>query len=390
MVATGFFYFLEKIMKKQIKSAKAIAFFGKTSTIENDHTKNRSQPTGKDEAMDFKNQRCDGCSRRFTGDDDIVFCPVCGTPQHRACYEAHGHCVNEDKHDSGFVWQPEELPQSKADAALAPCPVCGFENRSDARLCIHCGTPLTGAAPAQVPPPSPQQTRDLFYDVSCPDGFELDDDERAQLEALLNQRAAIAAPGMQPEQEQEQLDGHPIKQVMTFIGSNALKYLQKFRKLEHGSKLGWNWAAFFLSPYWFFYRKLYRPGIVFLTLRLCLTLLLFPYENKALDLYQALYANAANLDENAIQTALQEIMHTLTPVYIGGAVLLILAVISALLADRLYYNYVRRSIDHAKKQETRDTVLLQFFKRSGVSPLMAVLSYAAISLIPNLILSFFN
>ena len=69
---------------------------------------------------------------------------------------------------------------------------------------------------------------------------------------------------------------------------------------------------------------------------------------------------------------------------------MILAVISALLADRLYYNYVRRSIDHAKKQETRDTVLLQFFKRSGVSPLMAVLSYAAISLIPNLILSFFN
>ena len=156
------------------------------------------------------------------------------------------------------------------------------------------------------------------------------------------------------------------------------------------SRGGWNWAAFFLSPYWFFYRKMYKPGIVFLTLRLCLMLLLFPYENKALELYQSLYANAANLSENAIQTALQEIFHTLIPVYIGGAVLVVLAVVSALLADRLYYGYVRRSIDSAKAQETRDTVLMQFLKRGGVSPLMAVLSYAAVSLIPNLILSFFN
>ncbi len=338
--------------------------------------------------MDYRNHTCDGCGRRFTQEDDIVVCPVCATPQHRACYETNGHCVNEDKHESGFVWQQQSSEQTpKADAALTPCPVCGFENRKDARLCIHCGAPL-GAAPA--PQPVPQANRDLFYDVTKPDGFELDDDERDQLETLLRQRAALAAPGMQPDQEQEQIAGHPIKQVLTFVGSNALKYLQKFRKIENGQKAGWNWAAFFLSPYWFFYRKMYRPGIVFLTLRLCLMLLLFPYENKALELYQSLYANAANLSENAIQTALQEIFQTLIPVYIGGAVLVILAVLSALLADRLYYSYVRRSIDSAKQQETRDTVLMQFLKRGGVSPLMAVLSYAAVSLIPNLILSFFN
>lgn len=338
--------------------------------------------------MDYQNHTCDGCGRRFTTDDDIVVCPVCATPQHRACYEAEGRCVNEDKHASGFVWQQQEAtPSPAADTALAPCPVCGFQNRKDARLCIHCGAPL-GAVP--TPPPAPQQTRDLFFDVKKPDGYELDDDERAQLESLLSQRAALAAPGMQPEQEQEQIAGHPIKQVLTFVGSNALKYLQKFRKIENGQKAGWNWAAFFLSPYWFFYRKMYKPGIVFLTLRLCLMLLLFPYENKALELYQSLYANAANLSENAIQTALQEIFHTLIPVYIGGAVLVVLAVVSALLADRLYYGYVRRSITGAKAQETRDTVLMQFLKRGGVSPLMAVLSYAAVSLIPNLILSFFN
>ena len=340
--------------------------------------------------MDYRNQICDGCGRRFTTDDDIVVCPVCATPQHRACYEAEGHCVNEDKHASGFVWQQTAQPQPPTEnAALAPCPVCGFQNRKDARLCIHCGAPLTGA-PVPPPPAASQRPRDLFFDVKQPEGFELDEEQREQLEALINQRASLAAPGMQPEQELEQIAGHPIRQVLTFIGSNALKYLQKFRKLEHGSKLGWNWAAFFLSPYWFFCRKLYRPGIIFLTLRLCLTLLLFPSVNKALELYQALVANAETLTENAIQTAMQEIIHVLLPVYLGGAVLLLLAVLSALLADRLYYNYVRRSLDNAKQQETRDSMLLQFFKRSGVSPMMAVLSYAALSLLPNLILSFFN
>ena len=346
--------------------------------------------------MDYQHQICDGCGRRFTPDDDIVVCPVCATPQHRACYEAAGHCVNESKHESGFVWQQTAVPDAPhtgTDASLVPCPVCGYQNRSDARLCIQCGAPLM-PTPTPVPTPTqqpPQQSgRDLFFDVPQQDGFELDEAEREQLESLLSQRAALAAPGMTPEQEQEQIAGHPIKQVMTFIGSNALKYLQKFRKLESGSKVTWNWAAFFLSPYWFFYRKLYRPGVIFLTLRLCLTLLLFPYENKVLDLYQSLSANAANLDQNALQAAMQELMQAAMPIYLGLLVLLIMAVVSALLADRLYHNYVSRSITNAKKQETRDGVMLQFFKHGGVSVLMAVLSYAAVSLIPSLILSFFN
>ena len=65
--------------------------------------------------------------------------------------------------------------------------------------------------------------------------------------------------------------------------------------------------------------------------------------------------------------------------------------IPAIIDDGLfiYGNSIAAGVS-AKKQETRDEVILHFFKHSGVSVLMAVLSYAAVSLIPSLILSFFN
>ena len=335
--------------------------------------------------MNYLHEHCDGCQKPFLPDDDIVVCPVCATPQHRACYEKNGCCVNEAKHDSGFVWTGKDA-QPNAAADTVPCPYCGCSNRRDARLCIQCGAPLQQPAPVMQEAPR----RDLFFDVPDTENLELDADQREQLETLLNERAALAAPGMTAQQEEEQLAGQPIRQAMTFIGSGALRYLHKFRKLEGGKKVTWNWAAFFLSPYWFFYRKMFKPGIIFLTLRLCLTLVLMPYETKALELYQSLFANAANLDDAALAAAQQQLFTAITPVYIGVGVLLILAVVSALLADRLYYGYVRRSIETAKAQNGRDAFLLQFFKRGGVSPLLGILSYLLVSFVPTMIYSFIN
>lgn len=340
--------------------------------------------------MQYLHDHCDGCGQPFSKDDDIVVCPVCATPQHRACYEKEGRCVNEAKHESGFLWQSHDAPAAPAltDDALLPCPVCGFQNRRDARLCIQCGAVL---APAQPPVQAPiSGQRDVFFDVPDSEALELEEDQREQLESILAQRAALAAPGMTAEQEQEQIAGHPIKQVLTFIGNNALRYLNKFRRIESGKKLGWNWAAFFLTPYWYFYRKMYRPGVIFLTLRLCLTLLLVPYESKALEFYQSFTANAANLDDAALQAALQQLLQAMAPIYLGIGALLVMAVVSALIADRLYYRYVNRSITGAKQAEGRDAFLLLFFRRSSVSPMLAVLSYAAVSLIPSIIFSFFS
>ena len=50
----------------------------------------------------YKNEKCPVCNQEFKDGDDIVTCPVCGTPHHRECYKKIGHCFNEDKHAEGY------------------------------------------------------------------------------------------------------------------------------------------------------------------------------------------------------------------------------------------------------------------------------------------------
>lgn len=48
--------------------------------------------------MDLKNYFCPVCSNDFNEDDDVVFCPECGTPHHRSCWAEKGKCINENLH----------------------------------------------------------------------------------------------------------------------------------------------------------------------------------------------------------------------------------------------------------------------------------------------------
>ena len=105
--------------------------------------------------MKYNGLPCPVCGRIMTDDDDIVVCPECATPQHRECWMKTGHCVNEDKHSSGYVWaapeaQPEaEQSESPAEGAGAPanvkiCHVCGSENPPEALHCGNCGALFDG------------------------------------------------------------------------------------------------------------------------------------------------------------------------------------------------------------------------------------------------------
>ena len=54
---------------------------------------------------------CSVCNKPFAAGDDIVVCPECGTPYHRACYQAAGGCVHEAQHAEGYAWQPQQHAQ---------------------------------------------------------------------------------------------------------------------------------------------------------------------------------------------------------------------------------------------------------------------------------------
>ncbi len=53
--------------------------------------------------MDYKGYECPVCHEQFQDGEDIVVCPECGTPHHRACYEENGACANAQRRTKSSV-----------------------------------------------------------------------------------------------------------------------------------------------------------------------------------------------------------------------------------------------------------------------------------------------
>ncbi len=354
--------------------------------------------------MRYENTVCDGCKKPFEENDDIVVCPVCGTPQHRECYEKNGCCVNEKLHESGFSWHgefseknSEVLKKQNKEAEPLVCPTCGHPNPPGTSVCEVCGQKFT------------------FFGVNLLErerkiNEELDEEEKAEdemrevqetiqsgmgtgadIERMLDARAKIVAPGLSKEQEQEILCSHPIKRVLVFISGNALQYVNKFRKIESTGRVTWNWAAFFFSPYWFFYRKLYKIGSVFLTLRLALSILSIPFADKFASATQVLYDATKNVTSTADPSfiaAYDGLLKAAIPIYIISGITILLAVISALIADRVYKKYVTRKLTEVEQYSDPLDFSQFFLKNCGVNVFAALISFAVGYLIPNLIAQF--
>ena len=72
--------------------------------------------------FNFKGCNCVACRQPLKPEDDIVVCPDCGAPYHRACYEKLGHCQFEAQHGPDFEWQPspEERPEPEPEPQGTP------------------------------------------------------------------------------------------------------------------------------------------------------------------------------------------------------------------------------------------------------------------------------
>ena len=62
--------------------------------------------------MDYKGIKCPVCEKPMLEDDDIVVCPECGAPYHRACYMEKGSCIFTELHEKGENWMPPAPPQT--------------------------------------------------------------------------------------------------------------------------------------------------------------------------------------------------------------------------------------------------------------------------------------
>lgn len=190
---------------------------------------------------------CPLCGQPLQEGDDIVVCPDCGTPHHRACWKAHGQCGCPEQHISATPVQAEpESPaapaeNSSADAADAAhvlqtniCPYCRTDNDADARFCHQCGHPLL----------HPQDLPGMRI-VSDPLG------------------------GIDPD---EPIGGVSAKDLADVVGPKSPQYLRIFHILNKVKRaFPLNLSALLFDIPWLFTRKMYLPAIGVTLLELALS-----------------------------------------------------------------------------------------------------------------------
>lgn len=236
--------------------------------------------------MDYKGEKCPICGREFIDGDDIVVCPECGTPYHRACWS--GRCVNEQKHGS-FVWSPKKNPESvntnEQGVGFIDCPVCGAQNPPGSKVCRVCGSELK-AENTNNPSDQGGGSFDSFGGNTGNGGnfsFPFGRYSPYQNPAVRNAQAKY---GM------KNIGGVvPVGDAAEYIQRESDKYIGKMIKMDDdGTKLSWNWSAFIFSFFWCFYRKMITVGIAMMMIFLSITLLsntlpTFIYEKFKPDVY---------------------------------------------------------------------------------------------------------
>ena len=191
---------------------------------------------------------CEACGKPFTETDDVVVCPVCGAPQHRACWIAAGACARQADHAAGFSWvspvQPEP-PQRRAEPEARDgrivCPQCGGESFDNEIYCMRCGAKLR-PDPADRYYPGEDPARDNAHKQEMIDAFN-------------------RFGGLDPN---SMVDGIPVCEYADFVGGSAPgRIIRKVSIAERfGRSVSWILPAFLFGPVWYFYRKMKKEGLL--------------------------------------------------------------------------------------------------------------------------------
>lgn len=213
------------------------------------------------------NMSCAACGVVFDNNSDIVYCPECGAPHHRECWNEAGHCSCESLHSSDYAWTSNSSSGSSSDESvndscdesnLVSCPICGSQTSEKEEYCEKCGYYLAhgrkGAYGGAIPNQS--QSESLF-DIS--DG--------------------------------EIIEGVPAGDIKKFVGTMWIYYLPRFSVMSKKLRsFTFNFTAGITHGLWFIARKMYGLG-AFLTL---LMTVIACYQMYFMTTFQNLYGNQTN------------------------------------------------------------------------------------------------
>lgn len=174
---------------------------------------------------------CPFCKTEFKENDEIVVCSSCDMPHHKECWIENQGCTTFGC--MGTIKGADGSPNSVTATEISYdnithtnkvfCTKCGAENSTNFSFCVKCGNSLNSTSVSSV---YNQQTTYAQNNYTTAN-ISIDED------------------------------------LAALVGTNQQYYIPKFLELKsQNKKTTWNWAAFFFTPYWFMYRKMYVYGFL--------------------------------------------------------------------------------------------------------------------------------
>ena len=311
--------------------------------------------------MDYKGVECPVCKNIFTENDDIVVCPECGAPHHRACWFSVNHCAFEEKHAEGFVF---EAPRKQEENASL------FGNAFGPRV----GESVTDEDCSEIPEKMEQQTQGDFEPV-------------IQTPILGGMGKLGIDFGSDPT-----IAGIPIAEATAFVGADSFSsgLLFKMALTDRFKSIRINFFAFLFPYLWFFYRKMYKLGAVVMALMLLSTAVFtnsntIKYQQKLLNLYMQAAGGQITLEDyNAQLLKIQEegtgnsYAYELAPQIIN----LVIRIFFALMANKFYLEHMKKQVFKIREEcSSMDEYMAALVRRGGKSVGAAVLSAIAFAVL---------
>lgn len=214
---------------------------------------------------DYKGSHCPVCEKVFQDGDDIVVCPDCGTPYHRECWQKIGVCLHQAEHAAGYEWTPDNVISGGPEDVV--CPNCGTHNPLGARYCNHCGVSLPDHPDNVSYRDEQPRSEGPVYTNPNYRGGAAQSPNNAQTDGP---RATVYRKELGPD---DLIDGIKASDWASFLGPSSLYYLmQFFRMQETRRKVTVSFSAFFFGPIYFFYRKMWKQGVLFALLEAVLAI----------------------------------------------------------------------------------------------------------------------
>lgn len=330
---------------------------------------------------------CFFCKKKLREDDDVVVCPECGTPYHRACWNQNGACVNLPLHASGGSWQKEPALENSSRI----CPNCGTKNDSSAKHCQNCGTSL------EEPLHRPSWQNSAADTAMEP--REKHETFRERMQRTAEQMGMEDPYGaMDPE---ERLGEARMGDMADFVASNQLYYLPKFIRFSHENRrISLNCPCLLFPHLYFAYRKMWPLALILagvfaliqlpqtaLALLTSLPDMIASLASTEDNILIAMYPNAQEILQNMLDRLETHTVLIQNMVTICNYLDLCLSLIFGLLGNWFYYRHVQRRVEKICKKTSPGPIRRMRLRQGGGTNGWLILAAIAVEYVAVMLLT---